>query len=211
MLIKILKYVGLCTVMMLAGGAWANGLTPEDAAAPAQQSSFDVIGKEQLALASQNGVFVGANYGRIWQDWRGESVNTGSDSENGQTYSLFSGYQYSAHSAAQVSFIVLPSIGSTLRQYALSATFKLMQPLRSDLSLYSKAGVAYRYFTQNTLSGILVRPQFGAGVEYTLNMNFSFDAQYDYLVGDNTFGSADIARVPGAHLLTIGFNYNMSV
>ena len=179
-------------------------------AGASQMQSNTVVNSKALQLASQNGVYLGFDVGRLWADWSVDSVDHANFSENhGFSFDLDMGYQWNQYLAGEVGYIYIPD-AFDVSSYALYTAGKAMVDLPYRMDLFAKFGFAYHHVSYNG-DASYVNPLFAVGLGYNYIKNISFDLQYLYLSGDDDLNKLYIAHVPDSQMLMFGISYNISM
>ena len=179
-------------------------------AGASQMHSNTVANSKALQLASQNGVFLGFDVGRLWADWSVDSVDHANFSANhGFSFDLDMGYQLNQYLAGEVGYIYIPE-AFDVSSYALYTAGKAMVDLPYRMDLFAKFGFAYHHVSYSG-DASYVNPLFAIGLGYSYIKNISFDLQYLYLSGDDGLNELNIAHVPDSQMLMFGVSYNVSM
>lgn len=202
------KFMMGLVVCGLTACAYANNASSYNASS-IQQS----ISPKSLALASDNGAYIGVGLGHLWSDWSHMATSnpnlTGVDGTGGFNFGLDLGYQWNQYIAAEFGYVYFPSAGN-LSAYATYLAGKLMVDLPHNVDIFAKAGIAYHDLDHSGDTHYF-NPVFACGFGYAFIENLSMDIQYMYFAGDDSLNKLSINKVPRASSLTVGLTYNLSI
>lgn len=197
------------------------------------------------SLAAEPGLYLGASYGKTSSNVGATQASaynnpcataTCSTDDSDKAFSLFGGYRFHRHLAAEVAYVNLgdtavigtSGVGgsSTTRQETngLRLVAVGLLPLDRGFTLFGKAGF-YRWSSDVSFSNNIgtsfstsengFKPSFGFGAEYALNKQFSLQLAWDrYTALGKSTGALQSATGPvktvdvDADLLSFGVRYN---
>ena len=212
MFFKYTKQLVAALTLSLLVGVSAYG---QEAAVPAPSSAID---NSILANASENGYYAGFAYNYAGADWASTANATGSGRKNSSVLNGLFGFRFNSMFASEAAFWYFFGVSNALvygtktkrgniSSYAFSFSLKMMLPLYNNLDFFLKGGVAYRVLNLDGNTGLL-SSVLGAGLEYALNQNLSFNLGYSYFAGDGSVNDGGFGAVPAYNMLTVGVNYN---
>lgn len=238
---KLLVLTAASVVTTSVTIAMAGG--PTQAAMPVEPDAF------------QNSLYVDLQLGYAQSNWTGNNTNKimgasavslyspTSNGNGGFTVGADLGYNITQHIAAELGWFYLPKVSGSTTGNAVGGTTatgtasvssgfayaaaKLTVPAMTDLNLFGKVGVAYRYLTYSVPSAIANltgnpagngnnwSALFGAGLQYMWN-SWTLGAQYTYLPGNANVNNGNTSygapnAVPEANLYTgfLGYKFNV--
>lgn len=196
------------------------------------------------SLAAEPGLYLGANYGKTSSNVKGSQVANYADvcavincstDDSDKAFSLFGGYRFHRHLAAEIAYVNLGdtavigtrsgSVITTTRQETNGLRLAVvgLLPLDRGFTLFGKAGF-YRWSSDvsfNNSDGASFsasengfKPSFGLGAEYSLNRNVSLQLAWDrYTALGKSSGALQSGTGPvktidvDADLLSFGVSY----
>ena len=199
-----------------------------------------VLGSGPL-LAAEPGLYLGASFGTTSSNVKGSQATSYTDAcavscstdDSDKAFSLFGGYRFHRHLAAEVAYVDLGDTAvisvsggfSTTKQdtKGLRVAAVGLLPLDRGFTLFGKAGF-YRWDSDVRFSNNLgtsysasesgFKPSFGLGAEYALNKNVSLQLAWDrYTALGKSSGALQSATGPvktidvDADLLSFGVSY----
>ena len=199
-----------------------------------------VLGSDPV-LADAPGYYLGARFGTTSSNVKGSQATSYTDAcavscstdDSDKAFSLFGGYRFHRHLAAEVAYVDLGDTAvisvsggfSTTKQdtNGLRVVAVGLLPLDRGFTLFGKAGF-YRWSSDVRFSNNLgtsysasesgLKPSFGLGAEYALNKQFSLQLVWDrYTALGKSSGALQSATGPvktidvDADLLSFGVSY----
>lgn len=192
----------------------------------------------QALANSSNYIYFHANAGYAYHPWASligppdpdSSTYNWDNGNDGLTYGLDIGYQFSQYFGVETGYYGLPNatltqIGITSAQFKTNVYYVALRgllPITQSLSATGKVGIGAQVMNGNRATfnedgwqeNNSTNAMLGAGLDYAISNNVDVNLQYLFFNGktsnvDYTIGNTQI--LPDAQLLTLGIGYSFSV